>query len=26
MKSLKRSCFGFGNLDNFRKRIALIRS
>ena len=26
IKSLKRSCFGFGNLDNFRKRIALIRS
>ncbi|MDD6172297.1 MAG: hypothetical protein PUB33_07120 [Ligilactobacillus ruminis] len=26
MKSLKRSCFGFRNLDNFRKRIALIRS
>ena len=26
IKSLKRSCFGFRNLDNFRKRIALIRS
>ncbi|MDB7638050.1 hypothetical protein PND22_09135 [Ligilactobacillus ruminis] len=26
MKSLKRSCFGLRNLDNFRKRIALIRS
>nr|WP_258414860.1 hypothetical protein [Ligilactobacillus ruminis] len=26
MKSLKRSCFGFRYLDNFRKRIALIRS
>ena len=26
IKSLKRSCFGFRYLDNFRKRIALIRS
>ena len=26
IKSMKRSCFGFRNLDNFRKRIALIRS
>ena len=26
IKNLKRSCFGFRNLDNFRKRIALIRS
>ena len=26
IKSLKRSCFGFRNLDNFRKRIALIKS
>ena len=26
IKSLKRSCFGFRNLDNFRKHIALIRS
>ncbi|WP_334228049.1 transposase [Ligilactobacillus ruminis] len=26
IKSLKRSCFGLRNLDNFRKRIALIRS
>ena len=26
IKSLKRSCFGFRNLDNFRKRIALIRN
>ena len=26
IKSLKRSCFGFRNLDNFMKRIALIRS
>ena len=26
IKSLKRSCFGFRNFDNFRKRIALIRS
>ncbi|MSB44265.1 hypothetical protein GKD00_09390 [Lactobacillus ruminis] len=26
IKSLKRSCFGFRNLDNFRKLIALIRS
>ena len=26
IKSLKRSFFGFRNLDNFRKRIALIRS
>ncbi|MGO4864669.1 transposase [Ligilactobacillus ruminis] len=26
IKSLKCSCFGFRNLDNFRKRIALIRS
>ena len=26
IKSLKCSCFGFKNLDNFRKRIALIRS
>ena len=26
IKSLKRSCFGFRNLDNFRKRIVLIRS
>ncbi|WP_263853268.1 hypothetical protein [Ligilactobacillus ruminis] len=23
---MKRSCFGFRNLNNFRKRIALIRS
>ena len=26
IKSLKRSCFGFRSLDNFRKRIALTRS
>ena len=26
VKILKRSCFGFRNIDNFRKRIALIRS
>ena len=26
IKSLKRSCFGFRDLDNFRKRIVLIRS
>ena len=26
IKRLKRSCFGFRNLDNFRKLIALIRS
>ena len=26
IKSLKRSCFGLRNLDNFMKRIALIRS
>ncbi|UWP41201.1 transposase [Ligilactobacillus ruminis] len=26
IKSLKCSCVGFRNLDNFRKRIALIRS
>ena len=26
IKSLKRSCFGFRYLDNFMKRIALIRS